>query len=93
MSTEKQLQNVPLGFNFDVMCKKLKAPTPNRKVLYSGLESQGYKVEPSYITPSLYKTNAPFKAIYDLVKAWKKKDLGEEKYLSNVKDPASLKIL
>ena len=59
------------------MCKHIKAATPNRKLLYAGLESQGFKVEPSYISPGVYKTNAPIKAVYDLIKAWKKKNIGE----------------
>lgn len=67
------------------MCKNTKATTPNRKILYAGLQSLGFKVQSSYITPGLYKTNAPIKAVYDLIKAWKMKDMGEEKYLTNVK--------
>jgi len=39
-------------------------------------------VVPSYVSPGFYKTNAPIKAIYDLIKSWKKKDLGEDKYIS-----------
>lgn len=74
-----------MGFNFDLMCKNVKSTTPHRKVLYAGVESLGFKIEPSYISPGLYKTNAPIKAIYDIIKAHKLKDMGEEKYLSNVK--------
>ena len=68
------------------MCKNIKAATPNRKSLYSGLESLGYKVSPSYITAGFYKTNASISTVYDLIKSWKLKTVGEEKYLSNVKE-------
>ncbi len=59
------------------MCKNVKATTANRKLLYAGLESQGFKVEPSYISPGIYKTNAPIQAVYDLIKAWKLQNVGE----------------
>lgn len=76
IAAEKELSEVPLGFNFDLMCKHVKAPTPNRKILYAGMESQGFKVAPSYISPGVYKTNAPFKAIYDTIKTWKLQSSG-----------------
>lgn len=41
---EKELGKVPLGFNFDLMCKNAKSTTPNRKVLYAGLESLGFNI-------------------------------------------------
>ena len=75
------------------MCKNVKATTPNRKILYAGLESLGFNIEPSYISPGIYKTNAPIKAVYDLIKTWKLKDMGEQKYLSNAKEEFSLNIL
>ena len=56
------------------------------------MESLGYKVAPSYITAGLYKTNAPIPVVYDVIKAWKMKS-SEDKYLSNVKEESSLKIL
>lgn len=75
------------------MCKNAKSTTPNRKVLYAGLESLGFNIEPSYISPGLYKTDAPIKAVYDLIKTFKMKEVGEEKYLLNVKEEFSLNIL
>ena len=58
------------------MCKNVKTASPNRKVLFAGLESMGFKVEPSYISPGFYKTNAPLVAVYDLIKSWKLKTVG-----------------
>lgn len=59
------------------MCKMIRSTCPNKNVLISGIESlkEGYTVAPSYISPGIYKTNAPLKAVYDLIKSWKKKDL------------------
>lgn len=42
--SEKEIAEVPLGFNFDKMCKNVKAITPNRKILYAGIESLGFKI-------------------------------------------------
>jgi tRNA G26 N,N-dimethylase Trm1 len=60
------------------MCKTIRSTCPNKNVLLNGIESlqKDYKVIPSYISPGVYKTNAPIKAIYDLIKTWKLKDLG-----------------
>jgi hypothetical protein len=53
-----------------------------------------FKITPSYVSPGFYKTNAPIQAIYDLIKSWKKKDLGEDKYiLPTIKEEFSVKIL
>jgi hypothetical protein len=53
-----------------------------------------FKIAPSYVSPGVYKTNAPIHAIYDLIKSWKKKDLGEDKYiLPTIKEEFSIKIL
>jgi hypothetical protein len=43
---------------------------------------KGFKIAPSYISPGLYKTNAPIKAIYDFIKTWKLRDVGQEKFIS-----------
>jgi tRNA G26 N,N-dimethylase Trm1 len=82
---ERETGSVPLGFDFAKMCKNVKVSTPSQWVLYAGLESLGFEVRPSYITPGLYKTTAPIKAVYDLIKSWKRA-LGEENYLLNVKE-------
>ena len=37
MLQEREFAKIPLGFNFDLMCKNTKTTTPNRKLLYSGL--------------------------------------------------------
>lgn len=78
------MSKIPLGFNFDKMCKTIRSTCPSKNVLLSGIESlqKGFKVVPSYVSPGFYKTNAPIKAIYDFIKSWKKKDMGEDKYIS-----------
>ena len=75
---EGDLSKIPLGFNFDKMCKTIRSTCPSKNILLSGIQSmqKGFSVVPSYVSPGFYKTNAPIKAIYDLIKSWKKKDLG-----------------
>ncbi len=81
---EGELSRIPLGFNFDKMCKTIRSTCPNKNILVSAIESlkNGYKAVPSYVSPGFYKTNAPIKAVYDLIKSWKKKDMAEDKYIS-----------
>lgn len=46
-----------------------------------------------YIHEGQYKTNAPFGVLYDILVAWKIKQVGEEKLMHNVKEQYSLNIL
>lgn len=66
-----------------------------KQVLLNAVKSLGEHniITPSYLTPGLYKTNLPLKAVYDILKVWKKKQMGEEKYLSNVKTDHAINIL
>lgn len=50
-------------------------------------------IAPSYLSPGLYKTNLPFTAIYDVIKAYKLAQMGADKYLNNVTSPFARKIL
>ena len=62
----------------------------------SAIESmgKGFLVKPSYISPGIYKTNAPIKAVYDFIKCWKKKDMPEDKYISpSLKEAFGIRIL
>jgi hypothetical protein len=85
----------PLGFNLDLVCKAMHTTGLSKQALLDAVKSLGeqYLITPSYLTPGLFKTNLPMKAIYDILKAWKKKQMGEEKYLSNVKLDHSINIL
>ena len=76
IQSEKELSKVPLGFNFDLMCKHAKSSTPNRKILLAAVDSIKYRAVPSYASPGLYKSDAPLRAIYDIIKAWKLKNVG-----------------
>ena len=58
------------------MCKHAKATTPSRKILNAAVQSLGYQVIPSYVSPGTYKTNASLKVIYDIIKSWKLKGVG-----------------
>ena len=85
--TESPLADKPLAFNFDLACKKVHSTGLSRKNLLNAVKSLGseHLLTPSYLSPGHYKTSLPMQAIYDIIKQWKLKELGEEKYLSNVK--------
>ena len=50
-------------------------------------------ITPSYLSPGHYKSSLSTKAVYDIIKSWKLKEMGEEKYLSNVKSEYAVNIL
>jgi hypothetical protein len=76
----------------------------NKTVHSTGLSQQGllnaikslgkeYIIAPSYLSPGFYKTTLPLEGVYDIIKSWKLKQFGEDKYLSNIKLPHALNIL
>jgi len=69
------------------MNKRIHSTGLSKKKLLSAVKSLGkdHLLLPSYLSPGFYKSSLPLAAIYDIIKGWKLKDLGEEKYLSNVK--------
>ena len=85
----------PLSFNFDLACKTIHSTGLSKKVLLNAVKSLGeeHELTPSYLSQGHYKTSLPLQAIYDIIKSWKLKELGEEKYLNNVKNDYALNIL
>jgi len=93
--SEGELAAVPLSFNFDLMNKNLHATGLSKQSLINAVKSlsKDNQITSSYLSPGHYKSNLPLKAIYDIIKSWKLKEFGEEKYLSNVKNEYALNIL
>ena len=83
---EKKLGDIPLGFNLEIMSKKVKAITPPKKVMMAALESLGFRMANSYIHEGLYKTDASAAVIYDILKAWKIQKSGIESLKLNIKE-------
>jgi hypothetical protein len=92
---EGELAKVPLAFNFDLMNKAVHSTGLSRQNLINAVKSLGkeYLISPSYLSPGFYKTTLPLEGIYDIIKAWKLKEMGEEKFLSNIKQEHALNIL
>ena len=92
---EGEMSNKPLSLNFDLACKTVHSTGLSRKNLINAVKSLGNEhiITPSYLSPGHYKSSLPTKAIYDIIKAWKLKEMGEEKYLSNVKNDHAVNIL
>ena len=63
-------------------------------IFEGAINSLGYKMVQSYYDPNLFKTDAPVKVIYDILKKYKKENYKEEDYLKNVnKDSYKYNIL
>ena len=79
----------------DLACKNVHSTGLGKQSLFNAVKSlsEEHTLTPSYLSPGHYKTSLPLKAIYDIIKAWKLKELGEEKYLSNVKNDRAVHIL
>ena len=92
---EGELAKIPLAFNFDLMNKTIHSTGISKQNLLNAVKSLGkeYLISSSYLSPGLYKTTLPFEGVYDIIKSWKLKQMGEEKYLSNIKLEHALTIL
>ena len=86
---------IPLSFNLDLACKSVHSTGLSKQALFNAVKSMGeeHTLTASYLSPGHYKCSLPVKALYDIIKAWKLKELGEQKYLSNVKSDYAINIL
>ena len=72
---EIAIGNYPLSLEFDKVISEIKSESIPRKAILSAFKSLNYDLVQTYYKPSLYKTNAPHKVIYDIFKAWKLKNV------------------
>ena len=63
---------MPLG------CKELSCSHPSKELLYSAFESLKVPIVQAYMKPSIYKTTASAREIYDILKSWKRREIQEE---------------
>ena len=76
------------------MCKKVHSSGLSKKQLYNAVKSLGdHSIHASYLTPGIYKSTLPHEAIFDIIKNWKLKYAGEEKYMLNIKESFAKNIL
>ncbi|EGR30356.1 hypothetical protein IMG5_133990 [Ichthyophthirius multifiliis] len=67
---EKQVHKIPLGFHMEHISKLMKCPVPNKKAIFSALQSLGYQIEQSYINHQIFKTNATSQVFFDIIRSW-----------------------
>jgi tRNA G26 N,N-dimethylase Trm1 len=70
---EMSIGNYPLSLEFDKVISELRTESISRMHIVSAFKSLGYSLVQTYYKPSLYKTNASHKVVYDIFKAWKQK--------------------
>lgn len=76
---EDELSHKPLSFDLSQICSNLKVINPTSREIISGFTSLNYKLAQTYYDPTLWKTDAPPEAIYDIIKAYKKQLCEKEK--------------
>nr|KAG5699570.1 hypothetical protein BaRGS_033766 [Batillaria attramentaria] len=68
----EELQHVPLYYILDDLCNVLHCSPPNMVQMRSALLHAGYKVSLSHAAKNSYKTDAPAKVIWDVMRCWVK---------------------
>jgi len=79
---EDRVPHKALSFDFPMVQSQIKMGTMSKKELTAGFQSLGYKVNQTYYSHSLWKTDAPPEVVYDVFKKYKKKMFPDE-YLRN----------
>ena len=61
------------------MNKTVHSTAISRQRLLAAIKSisEEHNLVTSYISPGIYKTSLPLTAVYDIIKSWKLKELGE----------------
>jgi tRNA G26 N,N-dimethylase Trm1 len=78
--------NIPLSIDLFRVSSEVKSHNIPNKHMISALTSLGYSLVQTYYNPSLWKTDAPFAVLYDIMKIWKLDHLdGSQTLLTNVK--------
>ncbi|KRX01914.1 hypothetical protein PPERSA_05753 [Pseudocohnilembus persalinus] len=86
----------PLGISPQRVLKLMRTQQPSKKELESAFKSLGYQFCPTFTNPDIYKTDAPNNIIYDIVKKYKIKLVGEENLFNKIEQdklPVPYKLL
>ena len=82
-SVREELHDIPLFLQLNQMCNVLHVVVPKMVEVVSALMRQGYRVSRSHTDPAAIKTDAPHRALWDVLRCWaasqpaRKKGLGE----------------
>ena len=69
-AVQEELADVPLFNQLSAMCNVLHVPNPQMVAMVSALMRQGYRVSRSHTDASAIKTDAPNKALWDVLRCW-----------------------
>ena len=78
----EELPDVPLFHQLAHMCSTLHVPVPTMLAVVSALMRQGYRVSRSHTDPLSIKTDAPNRALWDVLRCWAKTQTARTKGLS-----------
>jgi len=68
----EELPDVPLFLNLSQMCSTLHLPIPQLLPVHSAIRRAGYRVSRSHTDPMAIKTDAPRRALWDVLRCWAK---------------------
>lgn len=66
----EELNDVPLYWTLDELCRVVKCPSPSMDIVRSAIMNAGYRVSYSHANSSSIKTNAPHEFMWDFMKKW-----------------------
>ncbi|KAL3144470.1 hypothetical protein ABBQ32_004211 [Trebouxia sp. C0010 RCD-2024] len=69
-AVSEELVDVPLYFSLHDVCKTVKCTPPKADVLRSALINAGFRVSSTHANPLGVKTDAPFSAVWDIIRCW-----------------------
>jgi tRNA (guanine26-N2/guanine27-N2)-dimethyltransferase len=69
-SVSEELPDAPLYFDLHSVCKTLRCSAPRAEVMRSALLNAGFRVSGTHCTPLGFKTDAPWTAIWDIMRCW-----------------------
>ena len=69
-AVQEELHDVPLFLQLNAMCNVLHVTVPPMLSVVSALMRQGYRVSRSHTDPSAIKTDAPSRALWDVLRCW-----------------------
>ena len=85
MSCRDELSDAPLFYRTNDLAKTLSVSAPPSKMIHYALINAGYRVSAYHKEPNAIKTDAPDKVVWDILRAWRKKQ--EDSGNSSIKPP------
>ena len=76
---EQEARKSPLSITFSRLAKFFKTSIPNAEIIKKVTNDQGFFIRPSYIQAGQWKSNAPPGFFYELMKAWRIREMTKKK--------------